>query len=402
MVKELLFLLLTLYYFRYKLHFFLIISQSHYTRPTPPTTASMPSFASGPATSPLTADLPPAHATQFGSGLQQRAPFQSNLPLYQPGSALPTWGPQTAQPPAANGSGLTLPPVYWQGYYPTTGFPHMQPAQLQQPQLQQHQIPQPQLQQPSLIRAPPGVSIPSTLQYPGLNTGSQGLPQNFPELPPFVQLGSTSALNLSSVSLPTNVAPTPAGVSTGTDTNPINLAPNKPPATSISGFSPNLGAGLSMSMPLEPSAPSLSTNKPASLLSQNVPQALPTVEPSVPLVTPGQLLQAIHATASTVPPSSSVPVQTSSREVDIKAVEISEKAEPKSFEMNRSGPILSEPVESKKDEPLLPEPPVQAPAETKEPLLPSPMTAPYKVHNFKIIWREEQESFRLFLLCLLI
>ncbi|XP_078148847.1 protein decapping 5-like [Carex rostrata] len=354
------------------------IIQSHYTRPPPPTTASMPSFASGPATSPLTADLPPAHATQFGSGLQQRAPFQSNLPLYQPGSALPSWGPQTAQPPAANGSGLTLPPVYWQGYYPTTGFPHMQPAQLQQPQLQQHQIPQPQLQQPSLIRAPPGVSIPSTLQYPGLNTGSQGLPQNLPELPPFVQLGSTSALNLSSVSLPTNVAPTPAGVSTGTDTNPINLAPNKPPATSISGFSPNLGAGISMSMPLEPSAPSLSTNKPASLLSQNVPQALPTVEPSVPLVTPGQLLQAIHATTSTVPSSSSVPVQTSSREVDIKAVEISEKAEPKSFEMNRSGHILSEPVESKKDEPLLPEPPVQVPAETKEPLLPSPMTAPYK------------------------
>lgn len=349
-------------------------------RPPPPATASITSsFASGPATTPLTADLTPAHATQFGSGLQQRAPFQSNLPLYQPGSGLPSWGPQTAQPPSANGSGLTLPPVYWQGYYPPTGFPHIQPAQLQPPQLQQHQIPQPQLQQPSLIRAPPGVTIPSSLQYPGLNSGSQ----NLPELPPLLQLGSTSTLNLSSVSLPTTAAPTPASVSAGTEASPANLVPNKPPATSISGFSPpNLGAALSTTLPLEPSAPSMSTNKPAPLLSQNVPQALSTVEQSVPLVTPGQLLQTT-ATSSTVPPLSTLPVQTSPREVDIKAVEISEKAEPKPFETKKSGPILSEPIESKKEEPLLPEPPIQVPAETKEPLLPSPVPAPYKVRISK-------------------
>ncbi|KAJ4781677.1 Protein decapping 5 [Rhynchospora pubera] len=375
------------------------IIQSHYTRPPPPpTTASAPSsFASGPATSPLTADLTPAHATQVGSGLQQRAPFQSNLPLYQPGSGLPPWGPQTAQQPSVNGSGLTLPPVYWQGYYPPTGFPHMQPAQLQQPQLQQpqlqqpqlqqqhqlpqpqHQLPQPQLQ-PPLIRAPPGVSIPGTLQYPGFNTGNQILPQNLPELPTFAQQGSgTSNLTLHSVSLPLTVSSTPATISSGTETSPTNLVPNKPPVTSISGFSPpNLGASLSTSVPLEPSTSSLSANKPVSLLPQNVPQSLLTVEPTVPLVTPGQLLQTSHATTSIVPSSSTISVQTNPRELDIKAVEISEKAEPKSFETNKSEPILLEPVESKKDEPLLPEPPIHKSAETKEPLLPSPIPASYK------------------------
>jgi hypothetical protein len=195
-----------------------------------------------------------------------------------------------------------------------------------------------------------------------------------------VQLGSTSTLNLSSVSLPTTVAPTSASVSAGTETSPANLVHSKPPTTSISGFSPpNLGAALSMAVPLEPSAPSHSTNKPASLPSQNVPhQVLTAAEQSILLVTPGQLLQTTPPTTSTVPPST-LPVQTRTKDVDMKA-EISEKSEPKPVETNKSGPILSEPVESKKDEPLLPEPPIQVAAETKEPLLPSPMPAPYKVH----------------------
>jgi hypothetical protein len=225
-----------------------------------------------------------------------------------------------------------------------------------------------------MVRAPAGVSIPSSLQYPGINSGSQ----NLPELPPLVQLGSTSVLNLSSVSFPTTVAPTSGSVSAGAETSPANLVHSKPPTTSISGFSPpNLGAALSTAVPHEPTAPSHSTNKPASLLSQNIPQVLSTVEQSVPLVTPGQLLQTT-ATTCTVPPST-LPVQTSPKEVQIKAVEVSEKAEPKPVQMNKSGPILSDPVESKKDEPLLPEPPIQVAAETREPLLPSPMPTPYKV-----------------------
>lgn len=61
------------------------------------------------------------------NGLQPSA-FQNNLPLmYRPPVGLGTWG---VAPPSenANGAGLDLPSMYWQGYYRTPG-PH---SQLQQ------------------------------------------------------------------------------------------------------------------------------------------------------------------------------------------------------------------------------------------------------------------------------
>lgn len=64
------------------------------------------------------------------NGLQPSA-FQNNLPLmYQPPVGLGTWG---VPPPSenANGAGLDLPSMYWQGYYQTPG----QHSQLQQQSL---------------------------------------------------------------------------------------------------------------------------------------------------------------------------------------------------------------------------------------------------------------------------
>ena len=215
--------------------------QSHYSRPPPPS-ASFPFAASG-----TTPDLS-SHTAHLGF---PRLPFQGNMPLYQPAGSVGSWG----SAPTANGSGLAVPgpmPVYWPGYYAPTGTlpPHLQPP---------------------LMRPPPGLSIPQSmqqpLQYSGVSTslpsGSQNL-QEFPSplLPTFTStLGSTSATTVPSASASTQASSLAPEVSS-------SQMPTKPAVTSLHAAA--LGGNLSF-MPqftssLE-SVASLSQNMPASISS---------------------------------------------------------------------------------------------------------------------------------------
>jgi protein LSM14 len=149
--------------------------QSHYPRPSSLST-NLPSGASTTAADPTSHNAP--------SGMQMPPPpFQENLPPYRPGSSLPTWN-SSPMPSSANGTGLTMPPMYWPGYYPPpSGFPHLQP--------------------PPFLR-PLGLTVPQALQppvqYPGLNGPlPAGLP-NMPELPSFLQPGNNNRPQSLSVS----------------------------------------------------------------------------------------------------------------------------------------------------------------------------------------------------------
>ncbi|CAL5433019.1 unnamed protein product [Camellia sinensis] len=133
---------------------------SHYPRPAS-TSSSLPPAVSGSLT-----DLS-SHTAQLG---HPGSSFQGSLPLYQPGANLGSRGPSPPIP-SANGSGLAM-PMYWQGFYgPPNGLP--------------------QLHQQTLLRPPPGLSMPPSMQQPmqysGFNapfpTGASNLPgSNLPDL----------------------------------------------------------------------------------------------------------------------------------------------------------------------------------------------------------------------------
>ncbi|KAJ6795770.1 protein decapping 5-like isoform X1 [Iris pallida] len=310
------------------------IIQSHYSR-TPPSSTSLPSVGSG-----TVADLS-SQAAQIGL---PRSPFQGNVPLYQPGGSLGSWG-SSPSAQTANGSGIAMPspmPMYWQGYYAPTGMlPH--------------------LQQPPLLRPPPGMPLPQSIQHPSqlpaMTSGSQTL-QEFPPpllLPLASALTSTSASTLSSM-----LAPGQAG-SLVSEASPSQI-PNKPP-TSLPATTIGFNLSYVPQLPSNLESVSLSQNIPASISSKprlaatsnmsysTIPQSAPSldgftassqVETSVPLVTPGQFVQ---PPVSAFP--SSQPLQTSPKDVEVE-------------------------VQEPKTKPLLPEPPLLAPPETKEPILPLP------------------------------
>ncbi|KAL5553528.1 hypothetical protein UlMin_040929 [Ulmus minor] len=131
------------------------IIQSHFPRPVSSSTSSssLPSTASGSLT-----DIG-SHNAQLGL---PGSNFQGGLPLYQPGGNLGSWGP--TPPPNANGAGLAM-PMYWQGYYgPANGLPHM------------HQQP--------LLRPPPGLSMPSSMQQTFPSPMQQALPSSMQQTLP--------------------------------------------------------------------------------------------------------------------------------------------------------------------------------------------------------------------------
>ncbi|CAA3033598.1 Hypothetical predicted protein [Olea europaea subsp. europaea] len=286
------------------------IIQSHYPLPaTAPT--SLPTDVSGSLT-----DLG-SHSTQLG---HPGSTFQSGLPLYQPGANLNSWGP--SPPPNANGSGIAM-PMYWQGIY---GAPN---GLTQQPQQ-------------SLLRPPPGLSMPPSMQhmpYSGFNSslppGVSSFPgSNLPEYPSPLVLNNTASVSLSSTSLPSSTlylsVPPLQSVSPASETM-SNPMPNKAPISAIpistqsSSFSPL--APLSSSIPDNSGMPSVATkpsaiSSPVALPHQTMSQPLTSVsgtsrsvlaETSTPsLITPGQLLQSGPTTA----PSTQHP-QTAQRDVEV-------------------------------------------------------------------------------------
>ncbi|GKU90411.1 hypothetical protein SLEP1_g4406 [Rubroshorea leprosula] len=270
-------------------------SQSHYPRPVS-TTTNLPSAASGPLT-----DLS-SHNSQMGL---PGSNFQGGLPLYQPGGNLGSWG-APPPPPTANGSGLAM-PMYWQGYYgPPNGLPH--------------------LHQQSLLRPPPGLSMPSSLQpmqYPNFNTPLPTGPSNLqgssvPDVPSPLLPATTVSANLTSTSLPSLTLPPAPSASLPSETLP-SLLPNKAPISALPTATP--GSGL----PALPALPPLTTSTPESnpaVPISNKPNVIsgPTLSyqgtsqssssilsssnsvnaeaPTPSLITPGQLMQSGSTVAS--------------------------------------------------------------------------------------------------------
>ncbi|AQK83991.1 Protein decapping 5 [Zea mays] len=240
-------------------------------------------------------------------------PFQGNLPPYQSGTSLQSWN-SAPMPSSANGTGLTMPPMYWPGYYtPPTGFSHLQP--------------------PLFLRPPHSLAVPQVLQlpvqYPGLGSLPAGFP-NMPELPSFLQPGNSNSLNQTS-GVPTSVS-TPASLSTSQTESSRSQLPNKFSSDSASVFSvgftpPSVTPSVSTvepSIPVSAVLPSLVNSKPVALPDSTMPSlstAKPVIVPDasvltylssqppsandvspvnaaeqVPLVTPGQLLSTTSST----------------------------------------------------------------------------------------------------------
>nr|APR63808.1 protein decapping 5-like [Populus tomentosa] len=265
------------------------IIQSHYPRPVA-TSTSLPSAVSGSLT-----DL----GSNNGPGGLPGSNFQGGLPLYQPGGSLGAWG-VSPPPPNANGSGLAM-PMYWQSYYaPPNGLPHL------------HQ---------SLLRPPPGLAIPPSMQqpmqYPNFNTSLptgalnlasstlpplnlpastlppsnlpvstlppsnllvSTLPASLPDVPLPLLPGITSSLNFTSHSsvpstLPSTVPLIPAA-SLPSETLP-SLIPNKVPISALP--TTNLGATFPVLSPVSTSSSDLNTivppisNKPSSISGPTMP-----------------------------------------------------------------------------------------------------------------------------------
>ncbi|XP_057723236.1 protein decapping 5-like isoform X2 [Arachis stenosperma] len=102
-----------------------------YPRPVTTTSTNIP---------PVTGSLTDFSSQNTQLGLHG-SNYQGPLPLYQPGGNIGSWR-ASPNAPNANGGGLAMPPMYWQGYY---GAPNGLP----------------QLQQQSLLGPPPGLSMPS-------------------------------------------------------------------------------------------------------------------------------------------------------------------------------------------------------------------------------------------------
>ncbi|KAL3510871.1 hypothetical protein ACH5RR_030272 [Cinchona calisaya] len=328
------------------------IIQSHY--PLSATTSTALPMA-------VSASLPDlaTHSAQLG---HPGSTFQGGLPLYQPGGHLSSWGPSA--PPNANGSGLAM-PMYWQGFY---GAPNGLP----------------QLHQQSLLRPPPGLSMPPSMQqmqYSGFNTSlptgassltGSNLPDYTPVAPTSSALGSSSSLPASTLplSIPPMQPPT-----LGPDQS--NLALNKAPITRIPTTA---GTGLPSLSPLTTSSPDLRSavplapSKPSAvsgtvvqhqIISQPVNIVASTsssilVETPTPsLVTPGQLLQ----TGSTPVPLNQSS-QTTQKDVEVVQISPTTPSEP------------SAPVSTEAQPPILPLP---APARFYR-----PNGAPFHMrHNYR-------------------
>ncbi|GJN37696.1 hypothetical protein PR202_gb26677 [Eleusine coracana subsp. coracana] len=334
------------------------IIQSHYSQPAS-ASSSLPT--AGGAVLP---DLS-SQAAQYGL---QRPSFQSNLPLYQPGSA--PWGSPAAAP-GGSASTLSVPSMYWQGYYaPSSGLP-------------------PHMQQPPLLQPGSGLSVPQNLQYPGFNPSLPSGLQKLSELQPSLMQPPVSSQGPSSV-LPASTAPVAATFSAPENSKPLlpNMGPLfTPPVTSLGATSPfasHLTSMAETSATMTQNLTSLGGSRAAALpgsaltyqtVSQSVSSAVPPsssaqVEVHVPLLTQsGQLLQ---NTASVLPSSLSMeaPLQMGNKEV--KPVEPKAKV-----------------TESLLPDPLLPDPPSRALPENREPILPLPKQAPQKFSQSVTSFTEE-------------
>ncbi|KAL6011022.1 hypothetical protein ACLOJK_001466 [Asimina triloba] len=304
---------------------------SHYPQPSSVST-SLPSAGSGLAD-------PALHTSQLGL---PRPAFQGGLPLYQPSGGLGSWGSSHA--PNATSPGLPM-QMYWQGYYgPSSALP--------------------QVQQQSLLRPPPGLPIPQSIQqpmqYPGM---SSSLPTGVPhmmEVPSPVLPSFSSTMSLTSSALPSTVITTqPAALASElfghvfSSTAPVSSLSTTTPNANLPLLSPLTSSSFDINAAVTPiskpqSVPSSAL--PYQTLAQPIssvvgPSASSHSEASAPsLVTPGQLLQS----GPTVLPS----LGPSQKGKDVEVVQ------PKSSELSAS-----------------------AHNDTQEPILPLPTPSDHKLNG---------------------
>ncbi|XP_044346669.1 protein decapping 5 [Triticum aestivum] len=311
------------------------IIQSHY--PQPASTASSLQSAAGAALPHLS-----SQPAQYGF---QRPSFPSNIPLYQPGNN--PWG-SSGQPPAGNASALSVPPMYWQGYYPG-GLPS-------------------HLQQPTMLQPTPGLSAPQSFQYPGLNA-------SLPSGPPLLQPSAT-AQGPSSSATPATTAPSASLL--GPETSKP-LLPNMVPL--FTPPVPSHGASLPVA------------SQPISMTetSATAPQSLNSlVSSKTPAVNPGSTLShqtASQAISSTIASSSlagleiPAPLLASSGQLLQNAPSMlsSSQSMQTPLQMSNNTAKPADP-KTRAAEPLLPDPPARALPENNEPILPLPKQSPQR-HN---------------------
>ncbi|KAK6921799.1 Lsm14-like, N-terminal [Dillenia turbinata] len=296
------------------------IIQSHYPRPVASST-SLPAAASGPSSDLSSQTSPPL-------GLPGSS-FPGGLPLYQPPGNLASWG-SSPTPPTANGTGIPM-TMYWPGIY---GPPNMH--------------------QQSLLRPPPGLSLPPSMQqpmqYPSFNTPLPPLASNWgaPSMPDFsspLLSATTGSSSLTSTSLPASSLPSTLphvpSATLASETVP-SLLPNKAPSpalpTATVGPSlPSLSPVIASNSDVNAIVPPIS-NKPNPVPGpsppyQSMSQLMPSVsrasgstlpESSTPsLVTPGQLMQSGPTTIASTQPS-----QTVHKDVEVVQVSPSSSSEP--------------------------------------------------------------------------
>ncbi|KAF5444463.1 hypothetical protein F2P56_033593 [Juglans regia] len=318
------------------------IIQSHFARPIS-TSTSLPPAVSGSMT-----DIS-SHSAQLGL---HGSSFQGGLPLYQPGGNIASWG-ATPPPSSANGGGLAM-PMYWQGYYgPPNGLPH--------------------LHQQSLLRPPPGLPMPSSLQlpmpsslqlpmqYPNFNVSLPSGSSNLPEVPSPLPPASSNSMNLSSSSLAPSTLPPVPSVTLASETL-VNSVPNKaPPSSGLPTIA--LGSSMPSLAPLAMSSADINailppiSNKPsaipgpilsyqASLQSTSsivgTSNTIRAEAPAPSLVTPGQLLQSVPSAVA-----SSQTLQTVHKDVEVDQVSSSSSESIVPVLAEGQPPLLPLPVPSR-------------------------------------------------------
>ncbi|CAJ2648342.1 unnamed protein product [Trifolium pratense] len=331
------------------------IIQSHYPHPVA-TSTSLPSGVSGSFTDPN------SHTTQLGL---PGSSFQGPLPLYQPGGSIGPWG---ASPPApnANGGGLAM-PMYWQGYYgaPPNGLPH--------------------LHQQSLLRPPPGLSMP---QYPNYSLSLPTVSSNLPELPSsLLPLSTSTSSSVTSASVPlSNFPPAPSGLSPApsslspapsalspapsalipdpsatldSENFPVSVTSKAPIiststvalAASLPSMTPLTNSGPGINALVQPISSNINAVSNSSLPYQTISQFSPatvgssnsvhTETPAPTLVTPGQLWQSGPTVVSSAQSS-----QTPHKDVEVVQVSSTSPEKPLTVSTETKPPILPLPVTS--------------------------------------------------------
>lgn len=354
--------------------------QSHYPRPQAAST-SVPSLGTG-ATPELS-----SHSGQVGL---QHPTFQGSLPPYQTGGNLGSWGPSPPLP-TANASGLTVPPMFWQGYYaPSGGLPH--------------------LQQPPLMRPLPGLAMPpmqQSVQFQGMNPS---LSSGTPSYPEFSPLFSTvnSNMSLNSTSLPSTVAPFQA-TSFSPEMSQSSVSFKGPittlPLVTSSGSAPSVSQiSVSVKGPI--------TSFPSVTSSGSLPSALPlpptmenftSLSQNPPPVSGKPRINSVSSVAhqtetqsipSSLGSSSSSQAETSTKLVTPgQLVEPNSSALPSSQTLEKTLRVTDVKPQEDKNKPLLPEPPApqreankaKPPAVAKESILPLPTPPYHKVCPFSSI-----------------